>query len=313
MPHVMVREGQKIVIPRMTEVIATNECEARGFLHPVNTGARRWRTVSNAVALAGTVGHHQIENYIRQKVGLFKLKLELSDIDQRLHDEILASDEGSEWFKQYIRTAVNNFLEWENDFKPKYIIPEITMIYIHEEDGNIDNRRSLKGTVDLICELDPDKMSKKAKHIINIKETSTVMLDWKTGMAKLDSHHAQLEGYDWMLDATGKRKEITEEGYVTKPWATKNIAGEEVPLALCVRLGGYTYFADAYELNTNQFQNARNLFLESEYIAKTRNGKFGDRVYREGYHCVFCPHREHGCPIFKIQIVQLEDVKIENQ
>ena len=300
----MEHRGEQIIIPRMTEIIATMECEARGYLHPVNREETNWKTVDNAVALAGTFGHHRIENYIRKKMGLEEIELELDEPSKILKDAIYKSNQGYLWFSEYIKKAFSNFLEWENDFKPTYIVPEITMTYIHEDKGVVDPKKSVKGTVDLICELDPDKMSSRARDIVEIHEPSTVMLDWKTGMAKLESHHAQLEGYDWLLDATNTRSDLSM--ILSKPWLKVVEDNEEIPIALCVRLGGYTYFADAYKLNSGKFKKVHRLFKRATYLVKTRSEKYGDRVFREGYHCVFCPHREDKCPIFVIQKVDLE-------
>ena len=306
MPHVTEVDGNKIIIPRMTEIIATLDCEARAYLHPVNREETSWYTLSNAVALAGTMGHHRIENYIRNKMGLEEVELELSVEEQKLKDDIYKSNEGYLWLVDYIKTAFSNFLEWEYDFQPKYIKPEMSMVYIHRENDEVIPSRCVKGTVDLIVELDPEKMRKKARHIINLQEPSTVMLDWKTGRAKLDGHHAQLEGYDWLLDISGEREKMNET-VVSKKWAVKTDQfGDEVRLAVCVRLGGFTYFADAYELNTGKFETAYDLFQSPRYIAKTRDAKYGNRGFREGYHCVFCPHRDVDCPIFRVQKVDLE-------
>lgn len=305
MPHVMEYNGKNIVIPRMTEIVATTECEARAYLHPVNTGATSWHTMSNAVALAGTIGHHRIENYIRKQMGLSKLELELDKPDLKLFNDIMLNKEGKEWLEEYLKTAFNNYLEWHHDFQPTYLVPEITMTFVKtNDDGDVLANECVKGTVDLICELDPAKMSDRAKKIVALEEPSTIMLDWKTGMAKLSSHHAQLDGYDWLLDVSGKRIEI-EADTVTKPWAKI----DDTPVALCVRLGGsFGYMADAYLLDKTKFKAARDLFMKPNYIAKTRNEKYGDRVFREGYHCVFCTYRDNGCPIFSVQMVTLEEL-----
>lgn len=310
MPHVLTHNVQQLVIPRMTEIIASVECEARAALHPVHTGKTNWNSVSNAVALAGTLGHLKVENYIRKLLELPQEDLVLSPGDKIIYDHITNNDEGTKWLNEYVETAFKNFLSWCYDFRPKFVVPEISMIYLDEVDGKVNQATSCKGTVDLICELDPSKMSQKAKAILPIKEPSTLMLDWKTGVAKLDSHQYQLEGYKWLFEVSGKLEELTNKGIINLPWATIETDGSVHPVAMCVRLGGtWTYMADAYPVNTGNFDRARKLFLKAKPIVRTQSEKYGERVFREGYHCVFCPYKNDGCPIFTVTNIQLEDIK----
>ena len=293
----------------MTEIISLIECEARGALHPVNSKATSWKSVSNYVALAGTLGHLKVENYIRQIMDLPQEEMRLNSSDRKLYDAIMADAKQRDWLIEYMDTAFKNYMEFHEDFQPKYLHPEITMVYVHEEDGEIVPNRSVKGTVDLICELDPEKMSPKALRIMPIKEVSTVLLDWKTGMAKLTGHHYQLEGYRWLLRVSGTLSRLISEGTITKPFAKLNSEPYQAELALCVRLGGsFGYMADAYALDTGKFQEAREMFANPRMIVRTQNEKYGDRYFREGYHCVFCPYRDAGCPIFHVKTIQLEEL-----
>ena len=305
MPHLHEHEGAKILIPRMTEIISVLECEARSALHPVNSKAHSWKSVSNYVALAGTLGHLKVENFIRELIDFPTEEMNLSEADQKLYDEIQSNPKSKDWLQEYIDTAFNNYLEFHEDFQPTYLHPEITMIYLHDENGAIEPKKSIKGTIDLICELDPEKMSKKALKIVPIEEKSTILLDWKTGMAKLSGHHYQLEGYRWLIRASGTLAKLISKGTVQRPFAKV----DGVELALCVRLGGsFGYMADAYKMNSGKFDEAREIFANPSLLVKTQNEKYGDRYFREGYHCVFCPYRDAGCPIFNVQTVQLEEL-----
>lgn len=311
MPHVYVDGETYQIIPRMTEIISSLECEAKASLHPVHSGDTKVKSVSNYVALAGTLGHHRIENEIRTSyMDLPALPLELSPGDQELYNSLMENEDAIEWVNSYVNNAYNNFLDFVSDFNPLFLVPEVSMVYIHEEDGEIIPAKSCKGTVDLICELDPEYMSDKALSIIPLDKPATVVLDWKTGLAKLDSHQYQLEGYKWLLHVSGKWEELVENGTIMHPFATlKQQTGREYPVALCVRLGGKkSYMADAYRLDTGKFHEARNLFLEPEPIVRARHPKWGIREFREGYHCVFCPYRDNKCPIFNVRDVDYAEV-----
>jgi hypothetical protein len=122
-------------------------------------------------------------------------------------------------------------------------------------------------------------MSDKALSIIPLDKPATVVLDWKTGLAKLDSHQYQLEGYKWLLHVSGKWEELVENGTIMHPFATlKQQTGREYPVAL------------------------------PEPIVRARHPKWGIREFREGYHCVFCPYRDNKCPIFNVRDVDYAEV-----
>ena len=322
MPHVYVEKADydelatvseviKHVIPRTTEITGVLDCEVKATLHPVHTGKREWKELSTYVALKGTILHHKIENFCREKIDLPPIPLELSAGDKIMYQEILNDPKALEWMINENQKGWENFEKFWFDFKPTVLVPEQTMIYIHrDKKGNIIHKKSLKGTVDFLCEIDPDRMTEKAFKILPISDKMTVMIDWKSGSSKQVGHHAQLEGYHWMLGVTGIWDELIEQGVVHHPFAhITNATGRSYPVAICLLLGGKYYKAHVYDLTEGMFKEARDVFLEPRPIVLSRS-KWANNVFREGYHCNFCVYRDTDCPIFRIyhRVVDLEVV-----
>ena len=300
MPYVYVNKLDYDLIPRLTEIVGALDCEAKASFHPVHTKEDRWDEMSTYVALKGTLLHHKIENFCREKVELPPSPLNLSAGDRQLYDEIMNDPDALEWVLTQNEHGWNNFEKFWFDFKPEVLIPEQTMVYIHKENGKIVHKKSVKGTVDLICEIDPDIMTEKAYKMLPISDVSTVMLDWKSGSSKQMTHHAQLEGYHWMLEKTGKWDEYIDSGLVLNPFAhVTNETGRTFPVGLCVLLGGKYYKAISYDLTEGLFKEARDIFLDPRPIVFSRS-KWSHNVFREGYHCVFCIYRDTRCPIFRV-------------
>jgi hypothetical protein len=111
----------------MTEIISSLECEAKASLHPVHSGDTKVKSVSNYVALAGTLGHHRIENEIRTSyMDLPALPLELSPGDQELYNSLMENEDAIEWVNSYVNNAYNNFLDFVSDFNPLFLVPEVS-------------------------------------------------------------------------------------------------------------------------------------------------------------------------------------------
>jgi hypothetical protein len=310
MPYVYVDKQDYDLIPRLTEIVGVLDCEAKGAFHPVHTGSNTWTEMSTYVALKGTLLHHKIENHCRELIDMQPTPLELSVGDRQLYDEVMNDPDAMAWVSEQIEIGWNNFKKFEFDFKPTILVPEQTMVYIHRENGKIIHKKSVKGTVDLICELDPDIMTEKALKMFPIGDKCTVMLDWKSGSSKQIGHHAQLEGYHWMLQKTGKFDEYVDSGLVKNAFAhITNETGRTYPTALCVLLGGKYYKAIPYDLTEGLWDQAREIFLDPQPIAFSRN-KWSNNVFREGYYCVFCTYRDNVCPIFytRENTVELEVV-----
>ena len=284
----------------MTEIISVLECEQKANNHPVHTGKTKWKQMSTFVALKGTMLHHKIENHEREKLDMQPIPLELTAGDRQLYNQVMADPEALKWINGEIRRGWDNFLQWERDFKPTYLVPEQTMVYAHYEGGRLIPKKSAKGTVDLICEIDPDEMTEKAYTMFPLDDISTVMLDWKSGSSKQVVHHAQLEGYHWMLGVTGKLEELIRQGLIRRPFAhMTNMTGRSYPVGLCVLLGGKYYKAIPYDLTEGLFTKAREMFLDPQPIVRSVI-RWNNKEFREGYHCVFCTYRDDGCQIFNV-------------
>ena len=300
MPHVFIERGQYELIPRMTEIISVLECEQKANLHPVHTGSKTWKAMSNYVALKGTLVHHKVENHERETIDMQPIPLELTAGDRQLYNEILGNKEALNWINTEIERCWQNFLQWEKDFRPTYLVPGQSMVYAHYEGDKLIHKKSAKGTVDLICEIDPEQMSDKAFDMFPIDDISTVMLDWKSGSSKQPIHHAQLEGYHWLLNVTGKWEEMARQGIIKHEFAHMTTeTGRSYPVGLCILLGGKKYKAIPYDLTEGLFVKAREMFLDPQPIVRSVI-RWNNKEFREGYHCVFCTYRDDGCHIFNV-------------
>ena len=310
MPYVYVDKQDYDLIPRLTEIVGVLDCEAKGSFHPVHTKSDKWDEMSTYVALKGTLLHHKIENYCRELIDLQPLPLELSAGDRIMYDEVMNDPDALEWMMEQNDKGWNEFEKFWFDFKPTVLIPEQTMVYVHRENGKIIHKKSVKGTVDLFCEIDPDIMTEKAFKMFPISDKVTVMLDWKSGSSKQVGHHAQLEGYHWMTEKTGLWDKWVDQGVVKHPFAhITNETGRSYPVALCVLLGGKHYKAIPYDLTEGLWEQAREIFLNPRPIVLSRS-KWSNNLFREGYHCVFCVYRDTVCPIFLVRenTIELEVV-----
>jgi hypothetical protein len=306
MPHVYVDRETYAILPRTTEIISVLECKAKASFHPVHTRENEWYEMANYVALKGTLGHHKIENDGRELMGLPPLKLELSAGDQILYNEVKKNPQARKWVKEQVDIAYQNYLDWFEEFNPIPIAVEKSMVYVHIENGKIVEAKSCKGTIDFICVLDPELMSEEALKIFPITEPCTVLIDWKTGVAKMPIYQAQIEGYKWLLNVTGEWEKMVRTGQIKYPFAKlESDSGREYPAGMTVLLGGKKFKCAVYDLSSGLFKQARELFFVPEplVISEIRGG----RLFREGYHCVFCTYRDTVCPIFSFRTANFYD------
>ena len=102
MPHVWIEDGDYHLIPRITEIVSVMDCEKKASLHPVHTGRSNYYEMSTYVALKGTLVHHKIENYIRQKLQMQPLMLDLSPGDREMYNEVLSDPDKTAWINGQI-------------------------------------------------------------------------------------------------------------------------------------------------------------------------------------------------------------------
>ena len=296
------------IIPRMTEVISVLDCEMKGYLHPVNQNKKEWKEMSTYVALKGTLLHHRIENFCRQKIGLPPVDLELSSGDQKMYNEVMKLPHVLNWMNAENEKGWKNFIKFWEDFQPEVISPEETLVYFHIENGELVPKKSLKGTVDLLAVLDPDKMSDKAKKILPLVRKSTILIDWKSGSTAMELHKVQLTGYHWMMKNTGRWDELIDLNMIKHEYAHIRLNGKENPVAICLLLGGKEYKAKVYNLNNDMFDEARKIFFQPRPLVLSRL-RFYNEFNRESYGCVFCTYRDNGCAAFKIEEVNIDENK----
>lgn len=313
-PYVFVDKEDYEIIPRTTEVIGVLDCEAKGSLHPVHTGKKRWKAMATYVALKGTLLHHRIENHCRRLIDLEPKELDLQPSDRLLYKRAMQDPQALEWMNSEIERGWNNFLTFMEDFKPEIVAVELSMVYVHKDQkGRIIHKKSMKGTVDLVAEIDPTLMSEKAYKILPLQQKSTILIDWKSGSAQVDTHHAQLEAYNYLIDITGEWDYLVEQGIIRHPQARLvTQTGRSYPVNMCVLLGGKkSYKAHVYNMDEGLFQKAQEIFFDPTPIVKTRYKSGYEKVFREGYHCNFCVHRDYDCPIYLVIDQEPKDIAVK--
>ena len=116
------------------------------------------------------------------------------------------------------------------------------------------------------------------------------LIDWKTGTQEMLNHHYQLQGYDYLFQASGLYGRLDENDFLMKHFGITRKYG------MCVKLGGSSYLNTMYDLTTNKdFFRGWHRFnnpTATTYNAKSRT------TGRMKLGCVFCPHRNLRCPIF---------------
>jgi|GEM_PF-4863712 len=289
MPHkVWLDDKTYELIPRVSDLVGVYVCQMTAVLNPIHSKKGVDRVQSNIYALKGTIVHHRIENEIRKDLGLRPVALELNEADKRLYKYITKNKSMLREFEEYIELALLNFYSFMDDYGVKPIAPEETLVYIHREGGKIDVFKSLKGTIDLIGEVETEN------------GMETVLIDWKTSADYKEEYRIQLMGYDWLFYKTGKYEEMKRNGQIKYPMSKWNyINGRyDVHRALLVNLGGGSSYKAKWvdvEDKTDFFrcQEAFRKPVETFKGIKRSNG----RHIALKLHCLVCSYRVI-CPFF---------------
>jgi hypothetical protein len=303
------------LIPRTTEITGSIECENKAYMHPIHVKERgetnnpTWMGQSNSVALKGTIGHHRIEEWLRDQFDFEPIKLEFTGGDKILYQRFLNDSNKLNWLKAEVDRSLSNFKDWYEIFEPEPVFLEKTMVYIHKDkNGKVDPRKSVKGTVDFIGSFDPNVFNDKtirgskgemsAGDLLKLDEESIVIADWKTGVAKMPSYEAQIQAYHWTANKLNIWKDLPT-------WAKKLPRAD---MGSTILFGGkarkdgtinWERYMSVYE-DISQYHlwlKAREIFFAPRPIITNHINEYRSD-WREGYGCVFCTYRDNGCPIF---------------
>lgn len=286
------------LIPRVTEITSSLECENKAYEHPVHTGKKKWMTQSNSVSLKGTLVHQDIEDWIRSEFEFEPVRHELTGGDKILLARFMEDTNKLRWLQESREKAMVNFKLWFGHFDPEPLLLEQTMVYLHEENGKVIPKKSCKGTVDFIGVFYPDTMTDIALEILPIQSPYVVIVDWKSGVARMKGYETQIQAYHWLYNKLGISAKL--------PTHAKKIPladfGSTTLFGSNVRADGTVNWKTYMKIyhNISQYTlwlKARQIFFDPQPIV--RNHLEAHRSdWREGYGCVFCMLREKNCPIF---------------
>jgi len=294
MPYkVWLSDDDYALIPRVSDVVSASQCEMSAWLNPINKQKRYKKRIpitheNNLYALRGTLAHHRIENELRKMLDLPKKQLDLTYGEKKLYEEMSADEELSYETNKHIEISMDNFYDFIGDKNVRPLVPEQSIVYIkYDKQGKVLIEESLKGTIDLIGEMETEN------------GWETVLIDWKTSTTFKDSsYQLQLTGYAFLMEASGKWKELKEDGVMRYPkstWAFKN-GKYDVERALCVVLGDGEkgYQCRWYDTSNKEFFRFWKVFNNPKKTLKSpMNGRWGVKMY-----CMFCPYKGTECPFY---------------
>ena len=169
MPH-LDKTGK--VWTRVTEMLGVVNCEEQAYHNKKDIRALKAGKITSVnnmttfAALAGTLVHHDIENWLRELEGLPPIELELDTNAEKLLFEIEKIPKLKEELSRKVGRAFNSFIDFWTDYEPEILEIEATLF------GNI-NGIDLKGSADLICAIDVNKLDLATRVKPRSKPTDT--------------------------------------------------------------------------------------------------------------------------------------------
>lgn len=291
MPHI---DGIGKVYTRVTEILSVVECEEKAHhykqdIRDIKAGKiTSVNNVTTFAALAGTLVHHDIENWLLALEGLPPIELELDNNAEKMLFQIEKVPALKEELNRKTGRAFANFIDFWTDFEPEVLEIEATLF------GNIDGI-DLKGSADLICAIDVDKLDMAARIKLRPElagKKQIMIVDWKSGSTAQSSHKTQISAYY----ALGMKEVIPR--YLDKyDYYTPN--GK--PRGADVYLGGKNYKFKIFECDPSLFFYNVETFKNAERIPLNRLiGKIGVTLQ----YCLYCPFRSR-CSAFQEGHVEL--------
>jgi len=278
MPHVD-KTGK--VYTRVTEMLGVIECEEKAYHNKQDIKALKAGKITKVnnmttfAALAGTLVHHDIENWLLAQEGLPPIELELDKNAEKLLFEIEKVPQLKEELKRKTGRAFANFIDFWTDYEPEVLEIEATLY------GNIDGI-DLKGSADLICAIDVEKLDKAAKIKPRPKlagKKQIMIVDWKSGSTPQSSHKTQISAYY----ALGMKEVIPR--YLDKYDYYKP---KGKPRGADVYLGGKNYKFKIFECDPALFFYNVDTYKNAERVPLNRLiGKVGVTLQ----YCLYCPFR----------------------
>ncbi len=289
MPHI---DGLGKVYTRVTELLSVTECEERAYhskndIRDLKSGKiTSTNNMTTFASLAGTLVHHDIENWLLALEGLPSLELQLDENAERMLFEIEKVPRLKEELKRKTGRAFANFIDFWSDFDPEILEIEATLY------GNIDGI-DMKGSADLLCAIDVAKLDMAAKikprpELAGIKQI--MIVDWKSGSSVQSSHKTQISAY-----YTLGMKEVIPRYLDKYDYYMPN--GK--PRGADVYLGGKNYKFKIFECDPSLFLYTVETYKNAERVPLNRLiGKIGVTLQ----YCLYCPYRSKCSAIQEGQV-----------
>lgn len=291
MPHID-EDGK--VYARVTEIISGIECDEKSYHHKqamedLRAGKMKGHNnVTTFAALAGTIVHNDIENFLRKQEGLPPVPLELDENAEKMLFEIEKIPDLKEEMNRKIGNAFNNFLMFWEEFEPEILEIEATLL------GEVEGV-PIKGSADLICAIDVEKLDKAGKVKPRPEKKGKkeiVILDWKSGSSVRSTHRTQISAYYTLAQKDVLPRFLDDYDYY-------KVGGK--PRGVDVYLGGSKFKFKIFDLEPALFFYNVEIYKEAERVPLNHlMGKIGVTLQ----YCLYCPYRSK-CSAIQEGVVML--------
>ena len=184
--------------------------------------------------------------------------------------------------------AFNSFIDFWTDYEPEILEIEATLF------GNI-NGIDLKGSADLICAIDVNKLDLATRVKPRSKPTSKkqiIIIDWKSGSSPQSSHKTQISAYYLLAMKDVIPRYLDKYDYY---------APGGKPRGADVYLGGKNYKFKIFDCDPALFFYNVETYKEAERVPLNRLiGKIGVTLQ----YCLYCPYKSK-CSVLQEGLVEL--------
>jgi len=289
MPHID-EDGK--VYARMTEVLATSECQERAYhtknlIKDLESGKKT--TAPNVITFAtikGTLVHHKIENYMRELVDLPPIEFQPRGTEEAILFNIESNAELSRELDLLVDSGFTSFLEFWDQYEPE-------ILAIEQQFVSDINGVPMKGTVDAILlfrrgDLDELKGAKTGD-----PEDKVIMItDWKSGSRHMPTHRTQISGYYNMAS-----KSVLSD--FQDKWDYYRVDG--IPIGADVYFGGKKFNFKLFDISESLFFHVVELYKKAEKVPlNVLIG--GGRIGLNLQYCLYCPFKEPCQTIVQMEV-----------
>ena len=297
------------LIPRVTEVIGSGECEATAYIEKDEKLRKGVRT-SHMVTLPGTMLHAKIEQELKEEVGMKVPKLPLKGLDGKLLTQLRLQHQKMRKKDPKCQTTYDDIMNKVHDCYANYLAFRIdhpfTPLLIERR---MFSRKFYKvgGTVDMVALTEikgyqiiatPDAKHLPKKQYFKMcdhttpckcfKQKVVIVCDWKSSVTKQEGHRLQMSIYFCMLEELGVFDKFRQKGYDIgwETWSLLLGKREIKPKARIktpYRLHWYDPTVDDFLVSWDVYNNAR-------YMSINLKGKTGIKG-----RCMFCAYLPN-CP-----------------